>query len=74
MQKHKVSDTPGAVAYLQLADEFAGNLEILALGPLTNLALASKLDPTFPNKVKRLVIMGACESAQVTQIIYIKIK
>ena len=58
------------MAYLQLADEFVGNLEILALGPLTNLALASKLDPTFPSKVKRLVIMGACESAQVTKIMY----
>ena len=28
------------------------------LGPLTNLALALKLDPTLPSRVPRLVIMG----------------
>jgi len=37
---------------------------IIALGPLTNLALATRLDPTFPSKVKRLVFMGGTESAK----------
>jgi len=40
-----------------------GRLEVLALGPLTNLALAIKLDPAFAGKVRRVVVMGACESA-----------
>lgn len=30
----------------------------MALGPLTNLALAVRLDPTFPAKLKDLFIMG----------------
>lgn len=30
----------------------------MALGPLTNLALAIRLDPTFPQKLKDLFIMG----------------
>jgi purine nucleosidase len=34
------------------------DLTLVALGPLTNLALAVRLDPTLPQRVKRLVIMG----------------
>lgn len=32
-------------------------MEILALGPLTNLALAIRLEPTFPLMVRNLVTM-----------------
>jgi purine nucleosidase len=35
-----------------------GAISILAAGPLTNLALAVRLDPSFASKVKSLVIMG----------------
>ncbi|KAL8168162.1 hypothetical protein V2J09_009661 [Rumex salicifolius] len=35
-----------------------GEISILALGPLTNLALAIKSDSSFATKVKRLVILG----------------
>ena len=44
-----------------LADCFAGqgeDLTLVAVGPLTNLALAIALDPRFPAHVRRLVIMG----------------
>ncbi|MEE7565592.1 nucleoside hydrolase, partial [Xanthomonas sp. Kuri4-3] len=33
-------------------------LLLVALGPLTNLALALRLDPTLPQRVKRFVVMG----------------
>ncbi|XP_049335525.1 uncharacterized protein si:ch211-201h21.5 isoform X3 [Astyanax mexicanus] len=33
-------------------------VSLVALGPLTNLALAVRLDPTFPQKLKNLYIMG----------------
>lgn len=33
-------------------------VSLIALGPLTNLALAVKLDPTLPQKLKDLYIMG----------------
>ena len=45
-------------AFIETANQFAGELEILALGPLTNIAIALALDPALPSKVKRLIIMG----------------
>ncbi len=38
--------------------EFPGEVTVLALGPFTNLALASHLDPGFAAQAKELVIMG----------------
>ncbi|KAL3532073.1 hypothetical protein ACH5RR_005594 [Cinchona calisaya] len=38
--------------------EFPGEVSILALGPLTNLALAVKRDSSFASKVKRIVVLG----------------
>src|SRR5882724_6960017 len=38
--------------------EFPGEVSILALGPMTNLALAVRLDDTFAAQVKELVFMG----------------
>lgn len=32
----------------------------MATGPLTNLALAFQKDPTLPNRIDRLIIMGGC--------------
>ena len=37
----------------------AGHIELVTLGPLTNIALALKQDPTIAKAVKRCVIMGA---------------
>lgn len=45
-------------ALVRLAREHAGSLKIVAIGPLTNLALAVKLDPGFAANVAELVIMG----------------
>ncbi|KAL2509214.1 Uridine nucleosidase 1 [Forsythia ovata] len=38
--------------------EYPGEVSILALGPLTNLALAVRRDSSFARKVKRVVILG----------------
>lgn len=43
---------------LQRARELRGSLVVVALGPLTNLALASLIDPAFPSLVKELHVMG----------------
>ena len=45
-------------AICDLADRYAGDLEIIAQAPLTNIALALRKDPDLPRKVKRLWIMG----------------
>ena len=47
-----------ALAMLRLSRERAGELTFVMLGPLTNLALALRLDPTLPERVPRLVLMG----------------
>ena len=52
-----------ALAILRLSHEHAGRLLLVALGPLTNLALALKLDPTLPQRVARFVVMGASVTA-----------
>ena len=52
-----------ALAILRLSHEHAGELLLVALGPLTNIALALKLDPTLPRRIKRFVVMGGAVSA-----------
>jgi purine nucleosidase len=47
-----------ALALLRLTRERPGELTLVALGPLTNLALALRLDPELPKRVARLVVMG----------------
>ncbi len=48
----------GVEAILQAADEYAGNLVLVALGPLTNIAMVLSLRPAFASQVGRLVIMS----------------
>jgi purine nucleosidase len=52
-----------ALAILRLSHAHAGELLLVALGPLTNIALALKLDPTLPQRIKRFVVMGGAVSA-----------
>lgn len=47
-----------ALALIRLANTYPGELTLVALGPLTNLALALRLDPTLPQKYERLIVMG----------------
>lgn len=52
------SDEHAAQAIIRLSHVHAGRLLLVALGPLTNLALALKLDPSLPSRIARLVVMG----------------
>ncbi|MBB1473691.1 nucleoside hydrolase [Luteimonas sp. MC1782] len=51
-------------AILRLSHEHAGRLLLVMLGPLTNLALALRLDPTLPQRIGRLVVMGGAVTAR----------
>ena len=52
------SAEPAAEAIVRLAREVGQELTIIALGPLTNLALALQLDPGVLRAVGEVVIMG----------------
>lgn len=43
---------------LALSHQYCGSLRILAIGPLTNLAVALELDRTLPERIDDVVIMG----------------
>ncbi|AWV08379.1 nucleoside hydrolase [Marilutibacter maris] len=53
-----------ALAIIRLSHEHAGRLVLVALGPLTNVALALKLDPSLPQRIARFVVMGGAVTAQ----------
>lgn len=53
-----VADEHAALALIRLAKARPGELVLVALGPLTNLALALRLDPELPARFARLVVMG----------------
>ena len=44
---------------IEEAHRHSGTLELVTLGPLTNLALAIRKDPTIVGHIKRCVVMGA---------------
>ncbi|XP_058808233.1 uncharacterized protein LOC131673887 [Phymastichus coffea] len=48
-----------AVAMIDLAKQHPGEVSVLTLGPLTNLALAITLDKDFAKAVKRFYVMGS---------------
>lgn len=52
-----VSDEPAAERMVRAAREVPG-LELVAIGPLTNLARALALDPELPRRVAGLTVMG----------------
>ncbi|WP_151736177.1 nucleoside hydrolase ['Paenibacillus yunnanensis' Narsing Rao et al. 2020] len=52
-----VSET-SAELIVRLADESPGELVLVTLGRLTNLALALELDPELPGKLQKVVVMG----------------
>jgi inosine-uridine nucleoside N-ribohydrolase len=58
-EPHGPIGTPDAVSFLVHRLKDASNpVEILAIGPLTNIARAFEREPSAPRAVKRLTIMG----------------
>ncbi|KAD3337677.1 hypothetical protein R6Q59_027548 [Mikania micrantha] len=56
--KSKKIDKSASEFIVDKVSQYPGEVSILALGPLTNLALAIKRDSSFVTKVKRVVILG----------------
>lgn len=55
-----LKQTHAAQALVQLVNENPGEVVIIALGPLTNIALASHFDAEFTTRVKEIYLMGGC--------------
>lgn len=43
---------------IELSHQHAGDLDIVAIGPLTNIARALDIDPSLPQRIRTLVVMG----------------
>ena len=54
----RLTDYDSAGAWVRAARAFPGELIGVATGPLTNLALALRAEPSLPTLLRRLVIMG----------------
>lgn len=59
-----LEDEHAVLALLRLSREHEGELTLIALGPLTNIAAAIRLDPGFPARIKQFVFMGGTIAAQ----------
>ncbi len=56
--RRRAAAEPAVQALVRLANAYPGELTIIAVGPLTNVAGAILLDPELPRKLDRIVIMG----------------
>lgn len=54
---------PAVQALIEASHRHPGTLNLLALGPLTNIAIACALDPTLPSRCRRMVVMGGAIGA-----------
>lgn len=55
----KKLESQGAIDYLvATVMKYPGQVTILAIGPLTNIAMAMRMEPRFSGNVRQLVIMG----------------
>ena len=62
--KRKPESKHAVHALIDMANAQPGELSIVALGPLTNIAVATMLDPGLPGKFKQLTIMGGAVSGK----------
>jgi purine nucleosidase len=56
-----------AIALTHFAREHEGDISIVALAPMTNIALACNLDPAFHKRVNKIIIMGGAWQARGNQ-------
>lgn len=68
LPQRKANDEHAVDAIIRLAHQYAGEIELVTLGPLTNIATALAKDPSIATKFKRVVMMAgaACTVGNVT--------
>ena len=50
-----------SIALVEAAKKHSGKLCLVAIGPLTNIAVALKLEPDLPELLHSFTIMGGCD-------------
>nr|WP_241428908.1 nucleoside hydrolase [Agrococcus sp. ARC_14] len=63
LSRDGAADETAVEMMLRLSHAHAGSLEIVAVGPLTNLAAALDADPTLPERIRQVTIMGGAALA-----------
>ena len=59
-----IADEHAVDALIRLTAEAPGELSIVAIGPLTNIAMAVVKDPAFVGNVKQLIVMGGSNNGR----------
>ncbi|OXU30884.1 hypothetical protein TSAR_002605 [Trichomalopsis sarcophagae] len=59
----KLKDEHAVCALHRITSQYPGEVTVLGLGPLTNIALAIKMYPDFASNVKKYLVMGGNLSA-----------
>lgn len=57
------SDEDAAHAIVRIVNESPGEIDIVAIGPLTNIATAVAIDRDLPRTARSLWIMGGCDNS-----------
>lgn len=57
-QPERVDPTPAAHALVELVNAYPGEVTVVGIGPLTNIATAMLIDPEWDTKVCRIVLMS----------------
>lgn len=60
----KIENEHAVLALIRFAKQYSRQFTLLTLGPLTNIALAVRIDPEFVQGVSRLVMMGGAVEAR----------
>ncbi|KAF3772324.1 putative uridine nucleosidase 2 [Nymphaea thermarum] len=58
----KAIEQTAAAFLVSKANLYPGQVTVVALGPLTNIALAMQLDPEFPRKIRQIILLGGAFS------------
>ena len=53
-----IEDELAALALIRLINENVGEIDLIGIGPLTNIAVALNIDPTIAEKLKSFTVMG----------------
>lgn len=62
--QRKLAEGHAALELIKRINESPDEITLIALGPLTNVALAIQLDPSLPEKIKQFYFMGGTIAAQ----------